>query len=123
MGWYWDIRQQKNIERTAGNRSTCYNNRYVAVGIGEEKIINIRIMTKKNTIGKITNIHETIDAPFLHSKFNNQVQKKIKINWMVNIIVVLVTLQLNDPAQNVDVFPIFWNINTNTEIKEMTKYT
>ena len=57
----------------------CYINLYVDVGIGVEKTKNIAIIANINTIGKITNIHDTIDATFLHSMFNNHVQKNISI--------------------------------------------
>ena len=70
------------------------------MGNGVENNKNMAIATNINTIGNMTNIHETIDAPFSHNLFNNHVQKKMNITWIVNTSAEFVALQLCDPAQN-----------------------
>lgn len=97
--------------------------RYVVLGRGVENNKNIAMATNINTNGNITNIHDNTDAPFSHNLFNNHVQKKTYINWIVKTNIVLLTLQLYDPAQNIWLLPMFWNMSTIMDIIEMTKYT
>lgn len=55
-------------------KETIYTNRYVLVGSGAENSKN-NTMNKNIMInGNNTKIHDTVEAPFWHSLFNNQVQ-------------------------------------------------
>jgi len=63
------------------------------------EIISIEISKNIRTIGNKTKIHAIVGAPALQIKLRTHVQNKIYKILIINIIIVLETLQLYEPKQ------------------------